>query len=90
MIILNLNFRYLASGESFSSLHKQFRMGKSTASTTIYRTLEILWRKLQPQVMRLPEREEWQKIVDELEERWQVPHCWGAMDGKHVIMQVLT
>ena len=32
--------------------------------------------------------EEWKKISDEFEEMWNFPHCIGAIDGKHVLIQV--
>ncbi|CAH2016404.1 unnamed protein product [Acanthoscelides obtectus] len=28
--------------------------------------------------------EEWKKIALDFQERWDFPHCLGAMDGKHV------
>lgn len=66
----------------------QFRMGLSTVIKWIYKTLKVLWTKLQPIVMRLPETpEEWKLISDGFERHWQFPHTWGAMDGKHVVMQ---
>nr|CAI5844995.1 unnamed protein product [Callosobruchus analis] len=30
---------------------------------------------------------EWKKIAQVFEERWHFPHCCGAIDGKHVILQ---
>lgn len=36
----------------------------------------------------MPQSEEqWRKIANELYERWNFPHCAGAMDGKHVLLQ---
>lgn len=31
--------------------------------------------------------EQWLKVADEFENLWNFPHCIGAMDGKHVILQ---
>ena len=28
--------------------------------------------------------EKWKAIATKFEERWQFPHCIGAMDGKHI------
>ncbi len=29
-------------------------------------------------------QEEWKKIADGFQRRWQFPHCIGAIDGKHM------
>lgn len=29
----------------------------------------------------------WLKIVNEFEEEWDIPHCIGAIDGKHVAIE---
>ena len=31
--------------------------------------------------------EEWLEISSKFQERWQFPHCIGAINGKHIIMQ---
>ena len=31
--------------------------------------------------------EEWLEIASVFEEQWQYPHCLGAIDGKHVVLQ---
>ena len=30
--------------------------------------------------------EEWMKIADDFNKRWQFPNCIGALDGKHIVM----
>ena len=32
-------------------------------------------------------KEEWFKIATEFQNEWNFPHCLGALDGKHVVMQ---
>jgi hypothetical protein len=31
--------------------------------------------------------QEWKKIAKDFEVTWNFPHCLGALDGKHVVMQ---
>ncbi len=31
--------------------------------------------------------EEWQTIAASFQQRWQFPHCLGALDGKHIFIQ---
>ena len=31
--------------------------------------------------------EEWKALDFKFSERWNFPHCVGALDGKHVVMQ---
>lgn len=36
----------------------------------------------------LPTNEQqWKSIANEFDKRWNFPHCIGAMDGKHVVIQ---
>jgi len=35
-----------------------------------------------------PNEDGWVKIADEFESKWLMPHCVGALDGKHVVHQV--
>lgn len=37
--------------------------------------------------MKLPNKVEWQQISTNYEELWNLPHCVGAIDGKHVVIQ---
>ncbi|XP_068226050.1 uncharacterized protein [Palaemon carinicauda] len=31
--------------------------------------------------------EEWNKVANEFQEKWQFPNCMGAIDGKHVVLK---
>ena len=40
--------------------------------------------------MQVPKTEgEWKSVADNFNTQWQFPHCIGAMDGKHILIQPL-
>ncbi|CAL1596137.1 unnamed protein product [Knipowitschia caucasica] len=82
---LVLTLRFLATGESFTSLNFQFRVGKSTISQIVSETCEALYRVLAKDYLKTPTtEEEWLDIAQEFHQKWQFPHCLGALDGKHI------
>ncbi|XP_068089507.1 uncharacterized protein [Hyperolius riggenbachi] len=81
---LLLTLRFLASGHSYSSLHLEFRLGKSTIQGIVLSTCTLLWRKLQPIYMMFPDESKWMQVADLFWRRCNFPHCIGAIDGKHV------
>ncbi|KAM4045426.1 uncharacterized protein ACNLHF_009259 [Anomaloglossus baeobatrachus] len=81
---LMLTLRFLATGESLSSLHFQFRVGISTASGIVKETCHALWEVLQPEFIPHPTMEQWLSISEKFMEVCQFPNCLGAVDGKHI------
>ncbi|XP_077111444.1 uncharacterized protein LOC143767195 isoform X2 [Ranitomeya variabilis] len=59
---LLITLRFLATGESYTSLHLQFRVGKSTISKIVRCTCTVIWQKLQPIVMPSPTEETWLQV----------------------------
>lgn len=80
--------RYLSSGDSMVSISYAFRIGVNTVSKIVSETCEILWNSLHEDVIPLPNKESWLRIANEFEEKWDFPHCIGAIDGKHVVIQM--
>ena len=71
-----------------ASLSFEFRMGKSTVYNIVRDVCEAIWTTLQPEFGQMPSsEEEWVGVSKEYEERWNFPHCIGAIDGKHVVIQ---
>ena len=89
---LALTLKYLAAGESFSSLHFQFRISKAAAvSYMVHEVFHAIYFALGHIYMKVPStKEEWLKITHEFEEKWQFPNCIGAVDGKHLVIQPPT
>lgn len=95
VIIFLLNkytlYRYLATGKSFKSLQGQFRIEVSTICNIIHKVLKCIWNTLQEEVLKAPNcPNDWNKIIKGVEGKWQFPHCWGAMDGRLVVKEVIN
>ena len=70
-----------------TQLADAFCLGRSTVSKIINETTRVIWKSLQPVYMPVPKESDWMKISKRFEERWNFPHCVGALDGKHVVIQ---
>ncbi|KAM0729423.1 Protein ANTAGONIST OF LIKE HETEROCHROMATIN PROTEIN 1 [Formica fusca] len=85
---LCLTLRYLASGDSMISMPYQYLLGYTTVCNIISETCEVLWNMLCPVVLPPSSTEEdWLRIATDFEHRCNFPHCIGAIDGKHIILQ---
>ncbi len=83
-----MTLRFLASGESLWSLAVQFRVGTSTASTIVKHTCNALYDAMADSYLPAPTNEEdWVKIAKGFYDKWNFPHCLGALDGKHIRMK---
>lgn len=85
---LAITLRYLASGDSMSSLSYAFRVAPQTVSEIILETCTAIWDNLAKNLLKVPTMEDWKSISQEFETQWNFPHCIGAIDGKHIIIQV--
>ncbi|KAM4042051.1 uncharacterized protein ACNLHF_012907 isoform 1-T4 [Anomaloglossus baeobatrachus] len=81
---LMLTLRFLATGQSRSSLHSQFGVGIYRASVIVRETCRALWAVLQPDVLPLPTTEQWLAIAEKFMEICHFPNCVGAVGGKHI------
>ncbi|XP_044160190.1 uncharacterized protein LOC122945246 isoform X2 [Bufo gargarizans] len=61
---LLLTIRFLASGESFGSLHFQFRLGISTVSINVKETCRVLSEQLHDEFIPHPTRQHWTEIAE--------------------------
>nr|CAI5859292.1 unnamed protein product [Callosobruchus analis] len=65
-----------------------FHIGHTTVHQIIHDTCQAIWDHLSPQYLTTPAREEeWLQIAHKYEEKWNFPHCLGALDGKHINIQ---
>lgn len=73
-----------------TSMSYQYLIGLTTVSNIIEETCEALWSCLFRNVLPYPiTRENWLNISKQFEEDWNFNHCIGAIDGKHIVIQVI-
>ena len=83
-----LTVRFLATGETFCSLYFQFRISRKAVSYIIIEVCEAIFAVLGPLYLKFLNSEaDWRKIESSFREKWQFPHCLGAVDGKHLVMK---
>lgn len=83
-----MHFRFLAAGDSIHGTSFNFLMGRATVCKIVSETCQALRDVLQPLYITCPKRaDEWVKLASDFDEPWNLPHCLGAMDGKHVVVQ---
>ncbi|XP_050676131.1 uncharacterized protein LOC126973060 [Leptidea sinapis] len=83
-IRLAITLRFLASGDSFESLHFLFKVSSSIISRIVPEVCIALHRVLKDQI-RMPESPQtWLQLEKGFK---NFPRCLGAMDGKHIVMQ---
>lgn len=84
---LTLTLRYLASGDDQQSLSFSYRIGR-TVSHIIQEILNAIWLALKDKFVSPPQSaSDWKNISRDFESIWHLPHCMGAIDGKHIAMQ---
>lgn len=85
---LCLTIHFLAYGCSQQSLSFSYRLGRSTVSEIVRETCEAIWNCLSEHYCRAPKKKEhWKKISKDFEDIWNLPHCIGAIDGKHIAIK---
>ena len=78
----------LATNADYSTIHKHYRVGKSTAASIVVEVCEAIWKRMAPTYLREPETsDEWKVVAKGFAEHWNFPTCIGAIDGKHIIIQ---
>ena len=85
---LVLTLRFLASGDSQQSLCFLFRISRAAICIILSETCENLWKVLSSSYVCAPSTVlEWKKISKEFFDMWDMPHCIGAIDGKHIAIE---
>lgn len=78
---------YLAHGCSMQTVAWNFYVSKSTVSKVIRDTCKVIWDKLSPIYLSRPTTNDYKRYSQDFQELWNMPNCWGAIDGKHIVIQ---
>ncbi|CAJ0930333.1 unnamed protein product [Ranitomeya imitator] len=76
--------RFLATGNSYSSLHFEFLLDTSTIFGIVCSTCDLTWDKLKRCFMPHPSTQDSVRIAQGFMEATEIPNCIGALDGKHI------
>ncbi|KAK3916792.1 Protein ANTAGONIST OF LIKE HETEROCHROMATIN PROTEIN 1 [Frankliniella fusca] len=81
---LAITLRYLASGDSQTSLSYLFRVLSPAICRIVLEVTTVLWSVLKTEVFPELSQDTWLRTSAEFEVMWNIPHCVGAIDGKQV------
>ncbi|XP_058177768.1 putative nuclease HARBI1 [Anopheles ziemanni] len=81
---LLITLRFLAAGETYTSLQYLFRVSKSSISKVVPEVCDAIMEALHDYIKLPSTKEEWLDVSQRFEERWNFPHAIGAIDGKHI------
>ncbi|XP_045775421.1 uncharacterized protein LOC123874228 [Maniola jurtina] len=81
---LAITLRYLATGDSYFSLGTLFKVSPQVISLIILDVCQTLVSTLS-NYLRMPNTHgEWLSVARSFMQKWNVPNCVGALDGKHI------
>ncbi|XP_047519014.1 uncharacterized protein LOC125058919 isoform X1 [Pieris napi] len=81
---LAITLWFLATGDSFKSLMYLFRVSDASISTIIPEVCAAIIEGLKEYIKKPSGVTEWKQVAKDFKDRWNFPHCLGALDGKHV------
>ena len=84
---LCVTLRFLTTGDSQTIIALNYRISPTSVGKIIFATCEALWNVLSKYIKCPKTKAEWKSIEYEFQAKWNFPHCIGAIDGKHVVMQ---
>ena len=82
---LAITLRLFATGDSQQTLSFSFRVGKATVSKIVAETSDAIYSVLKETYLSSPKtKEDWLRISQEFEDKWNMPHTVGCIDAKYV------
>lgn len=82
--MMNFNCRYLATGESSTSLSFQYNAHRTTVSKIVRNCLRSIIKHFLHKAIPKPTTETFKGNIRDFFTKWNYPNCCGAIDGKHI------
>ncbi|GBN77487.1 hypothetical protein AVEN_190847-1 [Araneus ventricosus] len=81
---LAATLRFLATGMNYTELERPTLISSQRLGVIIPETCRAILTCLKD-YMKVPESQsEWKRVAQDFEDRWDFPHCLGAVGGKHI------
>ncbi|XP_003426874.1 protein ALP1-like [Nasonia vitripennis] len=84
---LQICLRYLASGDSMTSISSAFKVANNTVSKIVTDTCQAIWDVLSNLVFPTPSVDLWKERAHSFETQWDFTHCIGAIDSRQLVLQ---
>lgn len=81
---LSITLRYLASGNSHISLALNYRVSSASISKIVREVMVAICEEFEKECLPVPGHQDFEKIMQEFETKWDFPMCVGSIDRKHV------
>ena len=86
---LSATLRYLSTGDAHVTIASSYRTSPPVLGRIIKDTCRVIWNVLQARkFLSVPSSQDvWLRIASDFDRQWNFPHCLGAIDGKHIVIQ---
>lgn len=83
---LAIVLEYLASGTLSRHMSSIYRISKASFSVILDQVCDAIVAEFKDEFMTFS-NENWLKVANDFNYKWNLPNCLGAIDGKHVAIQ---
>ena len=85
---LAITLRFMAIGMSYHALSFNFRVAHNTISLFVPEVCDAIVEEYKGEVFTTPTTPAaWRQVAEHFQDKWNLAHCCGAIDGKHVAIK---